>query len=512
MQLGRVGGWQLAVAGAALAAVSVALWRLASATSGLVIEKVRVGEVPATVYRPEQSRQAPAVVIAHGFAGSQQLMQPFAATLARNGYVSLTFDFPGHGQNATPLPGGLRDERARGGALQHALDAVVQYARTQPWNDGRLALLGHSMGSDAVARYAQTRPEIAATVGVSLFYGESTPDRPRNLLAIDGAWENKQLLDASRAAVALASGGPVTPGVTYGSFAQGTARRLALAPRSEHIGVLYSRTSLAEAVGWLDATFGRRSPNRLDHRGPWLGLLYAGLVSLAWPLSKLLPRVTREPTGAGLGWRGVVPLALAPALLTPLVLWKLPTSFLPILLGDYLLLHFALYGTLTGLGLWLAQRQVPSRTSLAHTLSPQLVLAALATAAYSLIALGLPLQQYVLNYLPTGQRLPLVGALFAGMLPYFLADEWLTRGTHAPKGAYWLSKALFLCSLVGAIALNLNQLFFLIIIVPAILAYFLIYGLLSGWAYRATGHPWVGALANALVFAWATAVSFPVVG
>ena len=61
-------------------------------------------------------------------------------------------------------------------------------------------------------------------------------------------------------------------------------------------------------------------------------------------------------------------------------------------------------------------------------------------------------------------------------------------------------------------ALNLNQLFFLIIIVPAILVLFVLYGLFSRWSFRATGHPLPGAIANALAFASAIVVTFPVVG
>ena len=44
-----------------------------------------------------------------------------------------------------------------------------------------------------------------------------------------------------------------------------------------------------------------------------------------------------------------------------------------------------------------------------------------------------------------------------------------------------------------------------------ILLFLIIYGLFSTWAYRRTWHPLVGALANALAFAWAIAVTFPVV-
>jgi hypothetical protein len=62
-----------------------------------------------------------------------------------------------------------------------------------------------------------------------------------------------------------------------------------------------------------------------------------------------------------------------------------------------------------------------------------------------------------------------------------------------------------------AIALNPPKLLFLAIIVPVILALFLVFGLVSGWAYRRTNVPVVGALADALVFAWVIAVTFPVV-
>ena len=80
------------------------------------------------------------------------------------------------------------------------------------------------------------------------------------------------------------------------------------------------------------------------------------------------------------------------------------------------------------------------------------------------------------------------------------------------RGAYALTKFCFLLSLALAVALNLNKLFFLIIIAPVILIFFLVYGLISGWTYARVNHPLVGALALASAFAWSIAVTFPVVG
>jgi hypothetical protein len=99
--------------------------------------------------------------------------------------------------------------------------------------------------------------------------------------------------------------------------------------------------------------------------------------------------------------------------------------------------------------------------------------------------------------------------MLAGTLPYFAADEWMTRGQAAARGAYAASKLAFLASLSIAIGLDFERLFFLVIIVPVIVLFFAVYGLFSRWAYQATGHPLVAAIANAIAFAWAIGVTFP---
>ncbi len=502
---------RLAVAAGALCAIAVGLGTLLGATAPVTITRTMLGTTPITVFALPLGGPAPVVVIAHGFAGSQQLMQPFAVTLARNGYVAVTFDFPGHGRNRAPLPGGLADDGARGRSLLDTLSAVVGYAAALDAADGRVALLGHSMASDIVVRFARSHPEVLATVGVSLFARDVTAGSPRNLLVIDGALEPAMLTDAAYRIVGMAAGGAAQAGVTYGSFAEGTARRLALADGVEHIGVLYSRESMAEALSWFDQAFGRQGDGFLDVRGGALGLLFGGLVALAWPLAGLLPRVTATRSGAGLSWRQLLPVAVGPALLTPLILWQLPTSFLPILLGDYLAAHFALYGVLTAAGLWL----VAGRSAFASA-GPvplrRLAVGVLTMSGYGILVLGWPIDWFVTSFVPVPGRWPLLLAVLVGLLPYFLADEWLTRGAAAARGGYTLTKLCFLLSLALAVTLNPQRLFFLIIIVPAMLIFFVVYGLLSGWAYQRTHHPLTGALANALAFAWAITVTFPVVG
>ena len=121
----------------------------------------------------------------------------------------------------------------------------------------------------------------------------------------------------------------------------------------------------------------------------------------------------------------------------------------------------------------------------------------------------MPLDRYVLSFSPIPERVPLILAVLAGTLPFFLADEWLTRGQGAARGSYPVTKLLFLISLALAVALNFKKLFFLILIIPIILIFFVIYGFFSGWVNRQTGNPLVGGAATALAFAWAIAVTFP---
>lgn len=491
----------------ALMSVAVGLFELRSAGDGLRITRTIVGETPVTVFQPEGQPAAPVVVIAHGFAGSQQLMQPFAETFARNGYAAVTFDFLGHGRNPVPMRGDVAKGHAITEALLEQLGRIVGYARTMPGSDGRIALLGHSMASDIVVRFAVANPDVQATVAVSVFSPVVTPASPRNLLVVVGSLEPSMLQNEGLRIVGLAAGANAVAGETYGSFADGTARRLVLARGAEHIGVLYSHDSLAESLQWLNAAFLRRQTGFIDGRGRWLGLVFLGVIALAWPLSSLLPVATEVPAGASLAWKPLIVTAFVPAIVTPLILWKMPTDFLSILLGDYLTLHFLLYGALTlALLLFWRGHDRPAAAS-----RKAIVAAAAAVTIYNIAAFGLPIDAYVFSFLPIASRLPLIAAIACGTLPYFVADEWLTRGSDSRRGAYVLTKFCFLLSLALAVTLNPMKLFFLVIIVPAILLLFLAFGLISRWSYRATRHPLPGAIANAAVFAWAIGVTFPMI-
>ena len=512
----------------AVCAIALALLQLQRSDDGLSITKSTVGTTPITIFRPQTGMVLPTVVIAHGFAGSQQLMQPFAMTLARNGYVAVTFDFLGHGRNPEPMRGDITKDTGITDALLAELGDVAAVAQSLPQSDGRLAVLGHSMASDIVVKFAQANPDVSATVAVSVFSKTVTATSPRNLLVIVGSLEPKVLQDEALRIVGLAvqdpaKNGPAGPGQTYGRFETGTARRMIEARGVEHIGVLYSRDSLNETLDWLNGVFDRIGGGFVDARGKWLALLFAGIIALALPLSHLLPAIRLRPRRAGMGWGPLLLIAIGPALLTPLILWKLPTDFLSILLGDYLALHFLVYGVLTALALmWLRRRHraalaahaalhaSPKRLEMTYHLWRNIIAGALAVGAFNIIAFGVPIDTYLFSFLPIPERWPLIAAIACGALPYFIADETLTAVANR-NGGYALTKICFLISLALAILLNPGKLFFLAIIVPAILLLFIAFGIISRLSLRATGHPLPGAIGNAALFAWAIAVTFPMV-
>ena len=507
----------------ALCAIALALLQLQRPNDGLSITRTTVGTTPLTIFRPQTGPPRPTVVIAHGFAGSQQLMQPFAMTLARNGYVAVTFDFDGHGRNPEPMRGDITKETGVTDTLLAELGRVADFAQALPQSDGRLAVLGHSMASDIVVKFAQANPDVSATVAVSVFSKAVTATTPRNLLVIVGALEPKMLQDEALRIVKLAAKSDAGPGQTYGRFENNTARRMIEARGVEHIGVLYSRDALHETLDWLNGVFDKIGGGFVDARGKWLALLFAGIIVLAWPLSHLLPAVRLRSRRAGMGWGALLLIAVGPALLTPLILWKLPTDFLTILLGDYLALHFLVYGALTALALmWLRRREraalamhaalhaSPKRLEMTYHLWRNIGAGALAVTVFNILAFGIPIDTYLFSFLPIPERWPLIAAIAVGTFPYFIADEWLTAIANR-RGGFVLTKVLFLLSLALAIGLNPPKLFFLAIIVPAILLMFIAFGIISRLSLRATGHPLPGAIANAAVFAWGIAVTFPMV-
>ncbi|WP_257168897.1 alpha/beta hydrolase [Bradyrhizobium sp. SRS-191] len=485
----------LAAALAGLALGIIGIWRLEAVRAGLTITQGQVGTTPITIYQRRDAPPAPVVVIAHGFAGSRQFMEAYALTLAQAGYLAVSFDFEGHGRNPTPMSGDVTRIDGTTRKLMSELGRVTNAALSLPGSDGRVALLGHSMASDIIVREALADARIAATVAISMFSEAVTASAPRNLLIITGEWESALRRDALRN-LKLADAS-ANEGDTVGDPAATGARRAVVAPGVEHVSVLYSTTALREAHAWLDQVFGRTSSREVAATGSAIALLLAGIVLLAWPLAELLPKGdTPLPV---LPLRTLAIATLAPAVLTPITLRFVDTRFLPVLVADYLAVHLFVYGALS---LLLLRLQGVRFGRMAW-------LAAVVLAADGIIVFGGALDRYVASFMPIPARLPIIAAIAVGAVPAMLADSIANQGGHAALWRTLWIRGVFLASLGGAVALDLRRLFFLLIIIPVIVLFFIVFGLIGGCVGRRTCSPMAEGLGLGLILAWALGVTFP---
>jgi len=473
-----------------LALAALALWQLESQRVGLEITTQTVGETPVTRIAQPGS-DGPVVVVAHGFAGSRQMMQAYGHDLARAGYRVWAFDFLGHGRHPVPMSGDVNSIDGTTRLLIEQTRAVVGATLTAEGWQGEVALLGHSMATDIVIRTAIDDPRIGPVVAISAFSKAVTATAPNNLLLITGAWE-PGLRGFARDAVAM-----VDPGKGEGDTARNAdvIRRAVVAPLAEHVAVLHSRTGRAEAVAWLDSAYGRARDIAVRATGPWFMALMVAIVALAAPLSRLLPE--RAPPVPGALSPGRFALAVGvPALIAPLLAVQVETRLLPVLVADYLALHLVIYGLCQLALLWWFGRRP-------EALRPVAVLALL---AWGLGVFGFALDRYGANFWPTPERLTIIAALCLGALPFMLGDALLAHG--ATLWQRITARLGFLLSLALAVLLDTERLFFLAMIAPVILLFFLIFGLMGRWVAARAGAVSAG-VALGLILAWALGVSFP---
>jgi hypothetical protein len=119
---------------------------------------------------------------------------------------------------------------------------------------------------------------------------------------------------------------------------------------------------------------------------------------------------------------------------------------------------------------------------------------------------GLALDRYGANFWPTPDRLWIIAALALGAVPFMLADAWAAAG--APLWQRVLARLAVFVSLGIAVALDSQGMFFVLMILPVILLFWLTFGLMGRFVTARAGATSAG-LALGLILAWALGVSFP---
>lgn len=463
---------------------------LERARQGLDITEFQVGQTPVTLYSlPGQT--GPVVVVAHGFAGSRQIMQGYSLPLAQAGYRVLAFDFQGHGGNPLPMSGDVTAIDGTTRLLVEETQRVIAAARALP-GAAPVALLGHSMATDILVRAsldeAAAGTPVAAVVAISMFSQAVTATAPPNFLVITGQWESA-LRQAGLDAVQL-----VDPAAGEGDLVLkgDVTRKAVVAPSVEHVGVLFSAFGVNAAQAWLDNTFAQHSDLTAGHRGWWILALLTGIVLGFYPVVLALPK---GPVVPALSARRFLVVALLPAVVTPLAITPFYHNFLPVLVADYLMLHLALLGLLQ-LALMGGWRR------------GQFAWAAGVLALWGIVVFGLALDRYAASFWPTLQRLPIIAALCLGTVPAMLADAYLTQAGNAALWRRVLARVSLFTSLAIAAILDPDQLMFVLIVLPVFVLFFLVHGVMGRWIGHRAGATAAG-LGLGLCLAWALGVSFP---
>lgn len=483
--------WRILLGGAAVLVAAWALWQIDCARGEVRTQTAVLAGAPATVYRPDAAPQdAPLAVVAHGFAGSRQMMRAVALTLARAGHIVVTFDFIGHGRHTALMSPRVGDIDGTTAQLVDQAVAVARAARALPGvaAQGPMILAGHSMATDVTIRAAQRLDGVAAIVAISMYSDTVTAAFPERLLIVSGAWEGR-LRD-----VALRFLRQVDADAQEGETAvSGEVRRRAVAaPGVEHVGVLYSPVTLAEARDWAAAATGMDAGTPTAAIGlPVLALplaaalAFAAVAPLAGPPLAPPPEVSRARFAAALA----VPLLPAGAAMLALAGQGPVAGFVP--LAAFLGLWGAVQLAVLWQGGW---RPGPVRwQALALLIGWGLVFALVLDRAFS-------------AFVPTGPRAGLMALLLVGALPFALADTALSHGAALWRRA--LARIVLLAVLAATMIAAPRTLGLIFTVLPVLVLFFAVYGgFARAIAARAGATTaWVG---TALALAWALAASTP---
>ncbi|MCR9156422.1 MAG: alpha/beta fold hydrolase [Rhodobacteraceae bacterium] len=462
------------------------------ARSGVTLTDRFVGPTPVTTLARDGA-DGPNVVIAHGFAGSREMMQGYGLTLAQAGYRVHMFDFEGHGAHPVPMSGDVTRIEGTTRLLMDQTRAVIDDVA-----DGTpVALLGHSMATDVIIRVA-LEADTGPLILLSAFSQAVTADQPRDMLLISGQWE-PHLREFGVEAVQM-----VDPDAQQGETVRqdDVVRAAIFAPWTEHVAILQSRAGRQAAVEWLNRAYDRDTLATAPHTGWAFLALMASITVMASFVARLVVPETPLPPSHQPGVLRYLGTLLVPAILTPLIAITLDFGVLPVLVADYLAIHLGVFGLLS----LAMQRWLWGRFAFGWTGVESFTLALVALLAWGLGVFGFALDRYGANFFPIEERLPIIAALVIGAIPFMVADAQLVW-----KASLWrriAARAALLVSLGIAVALDLEGLFFLLIIAPVILLFFFVHGAM-GRAFGKRAGPLLAGIALGIILAWALGVSFP---
>lgn len=289
--------------GIAVIALAAGMARLIETNFGKVdVRTIRISDengviLAAKLYRPlaaSANAKMPAVINIHGYQNDKLVNDSFAIELSRRGFVVLSPDVIGHGDSGSGInvPGVQTDPLYTGG-----VQTVFEYAKSLPYVDAaNIGVMGHSMGAIITIRMGANNPDVKA---LDIQCGFAGDPGLRNVLLSQARYDEFNIFRENQFTVddlpsnktrmeAFGLTSPVAWDTTYGSFADGTARRAALIDMEHHLLPLQPK-AVAEGVSWMNQALrgGKAILDPYSQVFMWKELL--GLVTLLGALALLFP-------------------------------------------------------------------------------------------------------------------------------------------------------------------------------------------------------------------------------
>ena len=271
--------------------------------------------IRAKLLRPKEAgpdHRLPGVVYIHGYQNNRETGDAYCIEAARRGFVVLNIDAIGRGNSGLPnRPEAPDFDKTYGGK------SALAYLRSLPFVRAEsVGMMGHSLGAEMAYRVALADPGVRALVITGFAYTlEASQSAPKNMLMIIGKWDEyrprmtgvrdieREWMDTPRTKKVVAADRPQL-GRTYGSFEDGTARRVVV-PRAIHIQVSHSGYAVAETVEWLRQALGPPPEYSVDPEDQvWPIKEWATLLALVAGLAFLLP-LGQQLLGVG-GFKEIV--------------------------------------------------------------------------------------------------------------------------------------------------------------------------------------------------------------
>ncbi|MDF1537316.1 MAG: alpha/beta fold hydrolase [Candidatus Thorarchaeota archaeon] len=520
--------------------------------------------IHATLQQPiyaTSTNPLPGVIVFHGSLQNKEWLMAFGIELARRGFVVLTPDANGHGNSDYGSGSGPA-------ALEYFVD--LDYV-----DSSSIGLIGHSMGGGSVW---QAINESTVTVGAAVLVGSGSSSDwnatyPNNVLITVGSFDSLSSYPRNTTRLEPLFGVTgIEEYVTYGDFADGSARRFAVAS-TNHLFETINPEIVTESVEWMKNSLkgGVEDSNWIASSsltyGWWLaGGFFAtlGAVLTIFPLIAILLDISvfeslkKEPSleynadkRSYLTW-GILYGAVPAATFFPLLLIgqfvPFPQSygaaisiwFVGTALVLLLILKIAMRGkSEEGLDLKKFLKIGSDQQSPMSSLVKTFLLASITVLwLYMwtlLVDLGLALD--FRSFLPGMNDLTISRALFVPIYAivffiYFLIDGMWLMGPLKPENSEpwykgmtnWTLKGMLIKCYPFVILIGIEFGLGMLLgypVIPGIIGYsflffyafapwFAVSAVITIWSYRSTDRYYLGALINALFFAWmlATTLSF----